>query len=167
MIADFDEGLQRLVTSLNPRWIEIRAAKLGYEQHDEATFATDAILLVGDVSLLCGVDVKDLPDPEVEYYPIYLKQVDLPDFAASEWVTLARKGGPSALERRVQWIFNKPSPRLLKHKEDIADAIGEHARKDMLEYFGGLELSDPSSTKTLTIEADDLGDFVVHVKFTF
>jgi hypothetical protein len=165
MIAVFDEGLQRIVTSLNQSWTEIRARKRGFDRRDEMSFVTDAIMLAGVKSLLCCVDVKDLPDPEVEYYPIYLKLVDPLGYAPEEWLTLARKGGQSNFERQVQWLFNKPSLRLLKRDEDIADSIRPDARKDVLQFYGGLELMDPFSRKTLKIEADDLGDFVVHVKF--
>jgi hypothetical protein len=167
MIAVFDEGLQRIVTSLNPRWTEFRARKLGFEQRDEKSLVTDAIMLVGETSLLCCVDVKDLPNPRVEYYPIYLKQVDPTSYLPEEWIALARKGGQSNFERQVQWLFNKPLLRLLSREEDIADSIGPNARKDVLKFFGGLELADPFSSKTLKIEADDLGDFVVHVKFAY
>jgi len=92
MITVFDEYLQRIVTSLNQCWIQIRARKLGFEQREEMSFVTDAIMLAGVTSLLCRVDVKDLPDPEVEYYPIYLKLVDPLGYAPELWLTLARKG---------------------------------------------------------------------------
>lgn len=106
-----------------------------------------------------------MPDPEVEYYPIYLKQVDPLSYSPEEWITIARKEGQSNFERQVQWLFNKPLLRLLTREEDIADSIGPDAQKDVLQFYGGLELMDPFSRKTLKIEADDLGDFVVHVKF--
>lgn len=54
MIAAFDQDLQRLVKSLNPKWTEIRARKLGFQQRNEMSFVTEAIMLVGE-HLCCVV----------------------------------------------------------------------------------------------------------------
>src|SRR5271157_2468273 len=109
MILEFDENLEKLVKDLTPRWTEIRLRKRDFTRADEHSFVTGAILLVGECSLLCSMTAKELTLLRIDYYPIYLKEVDQDTYASNEWLTIARKGGTSEFERKIQWLFEKPS----------------------------------------------------------
>jgi hypothetical protein len=84
-----------------------------------------------------------------------------------EWITIVRKGGTSELEQRVQWLFEKPSMRLLVSEEECADGVGPEAQQYLLKFYGGLEISDPQGRGRLRITASDMPHFVVTLNFLF
>jgi hypothetical protein len=64
---------------------------------------------------------KDFGEDICEYFPIYLKEVDESKFAPDEWITLARKGGTSDLDRKLQWLFDTPSLSLTEVVESFTE----------------------------------------------
>jgi hypothetical protein len=68
---------------------------------NENSFATGAVLLIGQSSLLCCMTAKEFDDDQLEYYPVYLKIVVENKYAPDEWITLARKGGTGDLDRKL------------------------------------------------------------------
>lgn len=166
MILEYDGNLENLVRTLNPRWTEIRADKRDFLKIDDASFVTGAVLLVGERSLLCAMTAKTLSrPPRVEYYPVYLKEVEQGDYSSSEWITLALSGRLSESEQKVQWLFDKPSLRLLTSEEECADGMGPNAQQYLLRFYGGLEISDPKGRGSLRITASDMPDFIVTLTF--
>lgn len=57
-----------------------------------------------------------------------------------EWTTIARKGGASAFEQKIQWLFEKPSLPWLVSEEKCADGMGPEAQQYLLRFYGGLEI---------------------------
>src|SRR5262249_5318715 len=85
---------------------------------DNNTFKSLSFMLVGEPSLLCFTDSKDLVTPRIEYFPICVERIDSKAYEFAQ-ITLARAGGQSDLEQRVQWLFNKPRLRLLDSEEEL------------------------------------------------
>jgi hypothetical protein len=166
MILEYDETLQNLVRELTPHWTEIWADKRDFSITGDASFVTGAVLLVGQPSLLCAMTAKTLSRPRVDYYPIYLKVVDQSAYSPDEWTTLARAGGMSDLEQKVQWLFDKPSLRLLTSEEECADGLEPDAQQYLLRFYGGLEIGDPQGRGSLRITANDLPSFTVTLSFS-
>ncbi|MGH6795391.1 MAG: hypothetical protein ACREDM_06425 [Methylocella sp.] len=166
MILEYDESLENIVRTFTPKWTELRARRSDFAKLDENTFKSLSFMLVGEPSLLCFTRSKDLVRPRIEYFPLSLKKVDS-DAYSFEQVTLARSGGHSEFEQKVQWLFNYPSMRLLEHDEEFADRIGPEAQKYTLRFYGGLELTSPKGRSSLRITASDMPDLVSYAKFVF
>lgn len=111
-----------------PKWTELRARKSDFAKLDENTFKSLSFMLVGEPSLLCFTDSKDLVTPRIEYFPICIQRLDSKTYNF-EQITLARAGGRSEFERRVQWLFDKPSMRLLEGEEEPADGAEPEAQR--------------------------------------
>ncbi|MGH6796664.1 MAG: hypothetical protein ACREDD_10625 [Methylocella sp.] len=168
MILDYDKDLENLVRSYIPHWTEFRVRKSRFVQRDENSLASLSIMFVGKTSLLCGMDAKDVPGTIWEYHPIYLKEVDEKAYDPGEWITLLRDGGATEIEKKAQWLFEKPSLRLLVSGEELAEGMEPDARKHLLKFYGGIELSDPTRTKHLQVCAcGDPIEFVVNARFIF
>lgn len=165
MILDYDEALEKVVRSVTPQWTELRARKSDFAKLDDNTFKSMAFMLVGEPSLLCFTDSKDLITPRIEYFPICIRKADSNAYNF-EQITLARAGGPSEFEQKVQWLFDKPSMRLLDSEEELADGMGPKAQKYILRFYSGLELTDPKGRGSLQITASNMPDFVSYAKFT-
>ncbi|HKH81177.1 MAG TPA: hypothetical protein VKA03_06155 [Methylovirgula sp.] len=164
MIIQYDRDPKSLVDKLIPRFDECRFSKLFLKYEDSQAIATEAVMLVGSPSLFCSVTAKTLTYPRIEYFPLVLKQVDPNSYPADGWITFGRAGGASELDRRLQWRFDRPILRLLESEEEVADGIGPHAKKDILRFYGGLELRDPVGRHVLQFKASDLPDFVLHLR---
>jgi hypothetical protein len=167
MILEFDKNLEQLVESFTPSWTELQVLTRDFSKIGDASFATGAVLLAGERSLLCSMTAKDLSAPRIEYYPVYLKEVSQGAHGSDGWITLARSGGTSELERKVQWLFEKPSMRLLVSEEECADGMGPDAQQYLLKFYGGLEISDPQGRGSLRITACDMPDYIVTLSFSF
>jgi len=166
MIIDHDENLEIIVKIINPKWIELKARKSDFAQLNENTFKSMSFMLVGEPSLLCFADSKDLVTPRIEYFPICIQRVDTKTYNF-EQITLARAGGRSQFEEKVQWLFNKPSMRLLESEEEPADGTEPEAQKYSLRFYSGIEMTNPSGRGSLRIIASDMPDLVSYAKFTF
>lgn len=167
MIVQMDEATKSLVESFVPRLTEVRARKSRFSKPDASTIKSLTITLVGEPSLVCWVKSRDLIKPRIEYFPIGLESVDPMAADAFEWISVARKGGTSEFEQKIQWIFENPSLRLLTTEEKCADGIGPEAKQYLLRFYGGLELSDPKGRGSLRMTASNMPDFVVTMTFTF
>jgi hypothetical protein len=92
MIHDYDESLEKIVQSFIPKWTELRARKSDFAKLDENTFKSLSFVLVGEPSLLCFADSKDLVTPRIEYFPICIQRADANTYDFEQTI-LARAGG--------------------------------------------------------------------------
>jgi hypothetical protein len=166
MIQDYDENLEKIVRTVVPKWNELRARKSDFARLDENTFKSLSFMFVGEPSLLCFTDSKDLATPRIEYFPICIQRADAKTYNF-EQVTLARLGGRSQFEQQVRWLFEKPSMRLLESEEEVADGMESDAQRYALRFYSGLELADPNGHGRLQITASNLPDLVSYAKFMF
>jgi len=164
IINQLDEATKSLVENFVPRWTEVRARKSRFSKPDASTIKSLAIMLVGEPSLECWVRSRDLGKPRIEYFPIGLECRDPMDPDTFEWITIARKGGTSEFERKIQWLFERPSLHLLKSEEKCADGMEPEAQQYLLRFYGGLEISDPKGRGSLPITASDMTDFIVTMR---
>jgi hypothetical protein len=167
MVLEYDENLESLVESAVPRLTEVRVRKARFSKPDASTIKSLQVMLAGEPSLECWVNSKDLVKPRIEYFPIGLECRAPMATDEFEWITIVRKGGTSELEQKVQWLFGKPSMRLLVSEEECADGVGPEAQQYLLKFYGGLEISDPQGRGRLRITASDMPDFVVTLNFLF
>ena len=92
MIPQFDQLTKDLIDGLTPRWTALRVRKRHFSDLGAHGFKCASILFVGQPSLLCGIDPKDLPGIRWEYFPIRCDIVDESIYSPDD-VTLARLGG--------------------------------------------------------------------------
>jgi len=166
MIYEKDEGIEKIVQSFLPKWTELRARKSDFAKIDESTFKSLSFMLVGEPSLLCFADSKDLVTPRIEYFPICIQTAEARTYNF-EQITLARAGGNSKFEQKVQWLFDKPLLRLLESEEELLGGQGSDPQTYTLRFYGGLEIADADGQGSLRITASDLPDLVSYAKFTF
>jgi hypothetical protein len=167
IIHQLDEATKSLVENVIPRWTEVRARKSRFSKPDASTIKSLAIMLAGEPSLECWVKSRDLIKPRIEYFPIGLECRDPMASDTFEWITIARKGGTSEFERKIQWLFEKPSLRLLISEEECADGMEPEARQYLLRFYGSLEISDPKGRGKLHITASEMPDFIVTLSVSF
>ncbi|HWX13535.1 MAG TPA: hypothetical protein VNY06_01430, partial [Methylocella sp.] len=108
---------------------EVRVRKARFSKPDAKTIKSLQVMLAGEPSLECWANSKDLVKPRIDYFPIGLECRAPMATDKFEWVTIARKGGTSELERKVQWLFENPSMRLLVSEEECADGMGPDAQQ--------------------------------------
>lgn len=164
MISVFDAETHQLATTVESIWAEIRVRKDGWIQRRDG-FDTFSIILDGHDPLLICAGVEELQSLRNDYCPIFLKRVNRADFETDDWFTLASKGGTSEFEQSIQWLFEPLSLRLLAKQEWVEKTEEGVTRRFDYEFYGGVELSNPLAGKSLRIEADDLGVYVVHATF--
>lgn len=168
MVPEYDRTTKDLVDQLKPRWSEIRAAARRFSKNEVTHFVTEAVLLVGHPTLLCCMTTKEFRSGLWEYYPIYLKEVDENKYAPEEWMTLARKGGTTDLDRKLQWLFEMPSLSLTEGVESFTDWPPKPDSKETsFCFYNGLEVKDPQGRGGVRITASDQPDFIVTLRFTF
>jgi hypothetical protein len=167
MILEYDPATKALVDRLQPQWTEIRAATRRFSNDKDASFMTEAVLFIGSRNLLCCMTAKDFGDDMWEYFPIYLKEVDEKNYAPDEWVTLARAGGASDFDRKLQWLFENPSIAVTEGVEAFRDGMSEDAKEYTFRFYNGLEISNPQGRGRLRITASTEPNFIVTLNFTF
>ncbi len=169
MQLEYDSTFETLVKSLRPRWTEIRVKKASsWRPEAILPFIVSEVLLIGEQSLFCCVDSKTalLTSGEMDYFPIFLEIRYPNDFSMEDYPRLARAGGTTDLDKRLQWLFDHPSLRLIEDDEGMADGMGPDANWDYVHYYGGLELTDPASKKKLQIIGTHEVDFTLELKIT-
>src|SRR5215510_7369049 len=159
MIYGYDKSVETVVQSCVPNWTELRARKSDFVKLDNNTFKSLSFMLVVEPSLLCFTDSKNLVTPRIEYFPICVERIESKAYEFAQ-ITLARAGGQSDLEQRVQWLFNKPRLRLLDSEEELTGGMGLKPQTYTLRFYGGLEIADAGGQGSLCITASDLPDLV-------
>ena len=169
MIDEFDKDTKRLIDEVTPRWHELRVEKVNYARQGEMRFQTQTVLLAGESSsLLCAMDAWDFVGEETwEYFPIVFRIVDADRYAPDEWTTLAREGGASDLDRKLQWLFETPSLTLTEGVEEFGKGEGASRKSYAFRFYNGLLISDPKGRGSLRLTASDMPDFVLTGEFNF
>jgi hypothetical protein len=124
------------------------------------------MLFVGQPTLLCGINPKDFPVGPWEYFPIRCDIVDESVYDAED-LALARAGGASEFDRKMQWLFETPLLTLTEGNEEFWDGISPDAKHYEFTYYNGLEISDPKGRGKLRLTASDMPDFVLTADLSF
>ncbi|HMF06902.1 MAG TPA: hypothetical protein VKE72_07810 [Methylocella sp.] len=168
MILEHDLVTKKLLDHLVPRWTELRVRKRHFSRVAIDLLKVSSILFVGKPSLLCCTDSKDFRGNLWEYFPISLEEVDEKKYAPEEWLTIARKGGTTDLDRKLQWLFEMPSLSLTEGVESFTDWPPKPDSKETsFCFYNGLEVKDPQGRGGVRITASDQPDFIVTLRFTF
>ncbi len=138
-----------------------------FRKPDASPFIVTDVFFVGEPGLVCCADAKSCADVGgYDYFPIGLVSPIAFPHASEEYVPLARSGGTSDLDRRLQWLFDRPSLHLLEAQEEYFDGIEPAANSQILHYYGGLELKDSSGRKALQITILDEISFLLELRIT-
>ncbi len=167
MQIEYDSTFEKLVKSLTPHWTEMRVKKASsWRPEAKLPFVVSEVLLVGEQSLFCCIDWKMamLTTGEMDYFRIFLEIRDPNDFRLQDYPILAKAGGTTDLDLRLQWLFECPSLCLIEDDEGMADGMGPDANWDYVHYYGGLELTDPAGKKKLQIIGTHEVDFTLELK---
>jgi hypothetical protein len=137
-----------LIDGLTPRWSTLRVEKRNFSGLEPWGFKRESILFVGPPALLCGIDSTDFPGSLCEYFHIRCDLVDESIYDAED-ITLARAGGESDFDRKMQWLFETPSLALTEGNDEFWDGITADAKHYEFAYYNGLEITDPKGRGSL------------------
>jgi hypothetical protein len=166
MIPLFDQATQNLIDGFTPRWTALRVERDNFSGLDAHGFKCETILFVGQPSLLCGIDPKDFPGISWEYFPIRCDIVDESIYGPED-VTLARTGGQSDFDRKMQWLFETTSLTLTDGDDEFLDSIASDAKHYEFAFYNGLLISDPKGRGSLCLTVSNTPDFVITAELTF
>lgn len=158
MYIDRDPILQGIVDNFTPRWSEIRAKKIGFSKKDENEFISNAIMFIGNPSLICSVQWKTYKvynNVEMDYFPIALSIENEAPIDDGEWITLFHAESQSEQDSNARWLFDKPSLQLLIGEDFIAEGMESNAPRHYIQFFKGLKLTDISKQKFLIITSSN------------
>lgn len=165
MLTAYDQDMENLVKTLVPHWTEMRVKYDIFKKPDASPLIVTDVFFVGEPGLVCCADAKSCEDVGgYDYFPIGLvSPIALPR-AADDYVTLVQAGGRSDLDRRLQWLFDHPSLRLIETEQEYYDDMSPDAHCQILHYYGGLELRDQSGKKALRILVMDESSFALELQ---
>jgi hypothetical protein len=166
MIPQFDQATKDLIEGLTPRWTALRVEKRQFSGLDAHGFKCASILFVGQPSLLCGIDPKDFPGSKWEYFPIRCDIVDESIYGPDD-VALARLGGESDLDRKLQWLFEMPSIALTEEVETFGRGEGAQRETFTFAFYNGLLITDPKGRGSLRLTANPIPGFILTAELTF
>ncbi len=166
MIPQFDQQTKDLIDGRTPRWTALRVEKRHFSDLDAHGFKCASILFVGQPSLLCGIDPKDLPGTRWEYFPIRCDIVDESIYAPDD-ITVARLSGESDLDRKLQWLFETPSVALTEEVETVGYGEGPQRQTTTFAFYNGLLISDPKGRGSLRLTAHAIPGFILTAELAF
>lgn len=166
MIALFDQATKDLIDGLTLRWTALRVERDNFSGLDAHGFKCETVLFVGQPSLLCGIGPKDFPGISWEYFPIRCDIVDESIYGPDD-ITLARMGGESDLDRRLQWLFETPSITLTEEVETFGRGEGVQRETVTFAFYNGLLISDPKGRGSLRLTANAKPGFILTAELTF
>jgi hypothetical protein len=168
MIDERDATTKELIDHLSPRWRELRVRKRHFVELESGSIKVASAIFVGEsFSLLCAVDPKDVSGHSWEYFPIAFRVVQAESYAPDEWITLAKAGGVSVLDRKLQWLFETPLLTLTELVEEFGRGEGVARESWTYKFYNGLEISDFKGHGALRLTACDLPDSILTIEFNF
>ncbi|WP_395698446.1 hypothetical protein [Methylocella sp.] len=166
MIPQFDEKTKSLIGALQPRWTALRMENRRFSGLTGDSFTCASVLFVGQPSLLCGIDSSDFQGISWEYFRIRCDIVDESIYHAGD-ITLARKGGASELDHKLQWLFERPTLTLTEGTDEFWDSDRPDAKHYEFAYYNGLLISDPKGRGALRLTVINEPYFTMTGDFVF
>ncbi len=167
MLTAYDQEMENLVKTLVPHWREMRVKYDFFRKPDASPFIITDVFFVGEPGLVCCKDAKTCTEVGgYDYYPIGLVSPVANPRAFDQYIPFAKADGTSDLDQRLQWLFDRPSLRLIEAVEEFDDGMEANANCEILRYYGGLELTDPASQKALQIMVTDSIGFTLELQIT-
>lgn len=169
MIDERNPETRKLLDSFIPKWKSVRIEKSYALKICEGSFSCSSIVFDNEHSFLCAVDSKDIQNTHCEYFPLRCRFAPQEVLSRFEFVTLARKGGASEFDRKLQWLFETPTLKLTEMVEEFRDGMAPDAMRHQYKFYNGLVISDPHGRGSLRLTASDnpMPDFVLNGEFAF
>lgn len=167
MIDERDAQTRNLIASTQPTWTSLRLRKSHSLDTPDSSFSCSSVVFDDHHSFLCDVESQDFHDMHWDYFFFCCRHMPNAVLQNFEYVTLARKGGSSEFDRKLQWRFETPTLALTEGVEEFGQGQGEDRKSYTFRFYNGLLVSDPKGRGSVRLTASDMPDFIVKGEFTF